>query len=504
MAALPEYKGVDANWIKQNYKDYLDANTDVRDVYGTQNNGMSEADYAAYHWNNYGQKEGRAVKNIDPAAYFAANDDVYQEYLKNPRGLNAQQFVNQHYAKWGVGENRNLLAAPKGGTTTGGTSTTTSKLDPSGTTSTTTNVSTGSGSVAADQFNPVANAQTINDTVNAIDVPNVQTVTAERPDATTMEVPYEQTTAGIMERLLMKGSPYIDQARTRALQSMNDRGLLSSSLAAGAGEEAAIGKSFDIGSRDAGIYGEQRIANMDALNTFARDNANRSFDAGKFNADASNDLGKTRYQSALNAATGTLDTKNDIAKMVVDDQLIRGRTLLGQDLDNLRAARDNAYKRGDMTLANSLAKDLDEFGVGIRAYVDDKRAARDNAYKQGDMRLANTLDKDLQTSMALLNRDIASGARREAADIASDFERLRVQLNTGQQERMAAINHNYGQLKQYSIGATNMLGQLNQAIASVLSSADIAQGNKQGLIDQYITTYTGSFEAMAAMYGIED
>jgi hypothetical protein len=54
-----------------------------------------------------------------------------------------------------------------------------------------------------------------------------------------------------MTGLLSKNSPYIKQAKSDAMKTANSRGLLNSSIAAGAGTDAAIRSSLPIASQDA-------------------------------------------------------------------------------------------------------------------------------------------------------------------------------------------------------------------------------------------------------------
>jgi hypothetical protein len=59
-------------------------------------------------------------------------------------------------------------------------------------------------------------------------------------------------------------SPYIDRARLSAMEYANSRGLLNSSMAAGAGEAAAIDAALPIAQSDASAYLSQRLANQTA------------------------------------------------------------------------------------------------------------------------------------------------------------------------------------------------------------------------------------------------
>lgn len=64
------------------------------------------------------------------------------------------------------------------------------------------------------------------------------------------------TVAGQMRGLLAENSPYLQVARTGALQTAASRGLLNSSIAAGAGEEAAIKQALPIAQQDAQTYAD--------------------------------------------------------------------------------------------------------------------------------------------------------------------------------------------------------------------------------------------------------
>ena len=64
--------------------------------------------------------------------------------------------------------------------------------------------------------------------------------------------------SGRLHGLLDSESPYLDRARARARQYANRRGLMNSSIAAGAGETAAIDAALPIAQADAGIAAGER------------------------------------------------------------------------------------------------------------------------------------------------------------------------------------------------------------------------------------------------------
>ena len=100
------------------------------------------------------------------------------------------------------------------------------------------------------------------------------------------------TVAGQMRGLLAENSPYLQVARTGALQTAAGRGLLNSSIAAGAGEEAAIKQALPIAQQDAQTYA----------------------DIGKQNA-------KTISDSLLNLQIGQLEHQKSLANAKITGAL---------------------------------------------------------------------------------------------------------------------------------------------------------------------------------------
>lgn len=88
-----------------------------------------------------------------------------------------------------------------------------------------------------------------------------------------------ETAAGQVESLLAKDSPLMQRARTLAMQGMNQRGLVNSSMSQGAGVAAMIDRITPIAQQDAQTYGTRSLANQQAVN-----------DANQFNVGQNNQV----------------------------------------------------------------------------------------------------------------------------------------------------------------------------------------------------------------------
>jgi len=109
------------------------------------------------------------------------------------------------------------------------------------------------------------NATTEEPTLDTIEpyIPG-QTQAAETYKAPEVYDPGEKgTVAGQMTGLLAKESPYIQSARESGKRYAQNRGLLNSSIAAGASQESAIKAALPIAQQDAATYTSAGLSNQD-------------------------------------------------------------------------------------------------------------------------------------------------------------------------------------------------------------------------------------------------
>lgn len=140
----------------------------------------------------------------------------------------------------------------------------------------------------------------------------IREVTPTSYEAPTREVTRDETVLGQLDRVLADDSPLIQRARARATEYANQRGLVNSTMAAQAGEAAAIDASLPVASADASTYGRVASDNQ-ALTASARQfGATAANQAGTINATAANEYGATRQKGEIEAGLvklrGEVDT----------------------------------------------------------------------------------------------------------------------------------------------------------------------------------------------------
>lgn len=109
-------------------------------------------------------------------------------------------------------------------------------------------------------------------------------------DTTSWNVDKNQTVQGQLGSILDSGSPLLQQAETNAAQSANKRGLLNSSMAVSAGQQALINTALPIAQQDASTYAGAGQYNAEAANTTDRFNAGAANATSQFNTGQSNQM----------------------------------------------------------------------------------------------------------------------------------------------------------------------------------------------------------------------
>jgi hypothetical protein len=130
-------------------------------------------------------------------------------------------------------------------------------------------------------------------------------------------------------------NPVIRQAVERAQQQFAKRGLVNSSMAAQAGQEAAIAKAIEIAGPDAATYFQQGRANQDAQNVFARDETQQGYTERNNVNSWQNDA---NLQNQRLVADANLQTQRIVADAQGrhEDQDFRGSLLDREQSFNLR------------------------------------------------------------------------------------------------------------------------------------------------------------------------
>ncbi len=127
--------------------------------------------------------------------------------------------------------------------------------------------------------------------------------------------PATETVAGQVAGIINQNSPLMQQARAGAMSAANDRGLINSSLAVGAGQNAVLNAATPIATSDANVYGNAANINTNTANSLAASNA-AALNAARLQEQAlAQDTAKSQLSANTQLSLGQLDamTKSSIA-----------------------------------------------------------------------------------------------------------------------------------------------------------------------------------------------
>jgi|GEM_PF-1775248 len=130
----------------------------------------------------------------------------------------------------------------------------------------------------------------------------LSTASTQLGEPTKWNVAPEQTSQGQLSGILASGSPLMTQAKTQGLQTAAQRGLLNSSIAAGAAENAMIEKATPLATQDASTYAAAAQANQNAENAFKTTNAANAFTAQQNQYNTETAVAQNQYNKSLEAA----------------------------------------------------------------------------------------------------------------------------------------------------------------------------------------------------------
>lgn len=532
---------------------YFQDNPDVGAAFKVNNYGLTEQQFADAHWANFGSKEnGRvaptpvpapapapapavapaptpapaaapAVSNpgfmsADAQAYYDRNPDVkaaWDAQGQYTQGLNPTQFAQQHFENYGEGgsqKNEHRLWGVQPTTPAAPTV----PAPPPVVTPPPPAAAAGPAPVTMGQIQQLMEANAAKNTMAA---PAAAQAAYAPAAAVTREIDPTKTTQGLINSMLAQPSQYIQNAQEMARDEANSRGLLSSSMAAGAGTAAAIAAAAPIAQADAALYASQGQANMGAQNQANLTNAGNSLTASTFNAGSQNAVQNMGYQSQLNQSSQVLQgniasalqtqgasedlTKMavgqtyDLAKMNYGAAIDIGKMKYGAELDLSKMAVGQGYTLQQLQQVQT--NDLAKMGIG-------------NGYDIQKMNIGAGLDLNKLAA--------ANGYDIQKMGMANDYEIQRLvrasELDTASKTSLMALSYRYDGLTRSSQFAAGLVGQKLTDVNRVIADPNISNespgkdqaGNplpspKQQLINQMIDSLQTGMAGLDTIYGTD-
>lgn len=234
------------------------------------------------------------------------------------------------------------------------------------------------------------------------------TATGYDPKATT--VTPNQTVQGQVAGIIEADSPLMQQARRRADEASNARGMLNSSIGIGAAHGAVLDAAMPIATQDASTHFQANQKTVDAQNAALNFGAAAQNQASLANAQLGTDVSKTNAAAGNEASARSAEASNQssLAKFDADT-----RMQLAQKDINTRLELASLDRNTQLQI-----KQLD---IGSQQYL----AQMENQYRQLLQSNQNLSAMYQQTVNAIANISIQPGLARATKDAA-----IATQLNT--------------------------------------------------------------------------
>lgn len=230
--------------------------------------------------------------------------------------------------------------------------------------------------------------------------------------------------SGQLDAILGKDNPYVTRARAGAAADANSRGLLNSSMAAGAGESAAIGAALPIAQQDASTYSQQRLVNQGASNAASSFDANAANTAGQFNT------GQTNQFGIIGANMGAQEQLQQKAADIQTGQVLPATTAAQKELTAAQGEQTRQTQAAGATQAEHLSAQQAAQATSLQA----AKAGFDTALQS---------------------------------------------LRGDQATQLSNIEANYRQLIQTSASAATTMTTTTQAIAAIMADTNTSTAQKQ-------------------------
>jgi hypothetical protein len=164
-------------------------------------------------------------------------------------------------------------------------------------------------------------------------------------DPTKWQIDNKQTVAGQLASVVRKDSPLQQLARTEGLQQAQKRGLLNSSMAVGAAQDAITRSALPIAQADADVNARAAGYNADTSNKFKVANVDTLNTAGSFGAQAINRANEFNAGNAVQQAESARSREQEKAIQARDIASRESQAQLDRNFNQAESQRERDFNK---------------------------------------------------------------------------------------------------------------------------------------------------------------
>jgi len=378
----------------------------------------------------------------------------------------------------------------------------------------------GSGNVGTGEQGSTQDARDDTETYEATQAEDSAAANAEDAQVATRTISPDELVENRINNLLASDNPYIERARTSGLQFANQRGLLNSSIAAQAAEEAAISRAGEIAAQDANTYAQAALANQQAQNTAGLQDAQLGTNVSMFNVGEENTTNRFNAQSVneagqFNAAAANQAIQNFLqreqVRLLQDDQQAFTaeqneadrvlRKLLQDEQFDFTSSENNldrtlqtalqenqfAFQGGQNALDRTLQTTLQDDQQSFQAAMQDDQQAFQTTMQDDQQAFQTTMQDDQQAFIS-----IESALDRATQTLIADKEiAFRTWAQSNQQEWQTAQNALQLEFQYYNSNAqtaTSIMYSTMEGVAQIYADPNLTAAQKQNAITNLLNS----------------
>lgn len=301
-------------------------------------------------------------------------------------------------------------------------------------------------------------------------------------DPETREVTEQETSQFQLGKILDSGGPLMTASRTRGKQTAQNRGLLNSSMAAGAAELSMIESATPFALADASRHGTVADKNLDNVNAFKFSEKGYAQDKELLADTQSHDTAERESSEAYESGERALDREHEGGLLTQQQEHQTGEREAGEE-----------YQASENLLDRDLAEYLQDDAQGFQTDLEGLRHL--NTLGQLDAEQLNTLaqmeqtQRDREDTIAI-EQEFAERIQNDAQAFEADLEALRHDNNLGllneeQQNTLAQMESAHTKNQEVIAIEQGFAQQLqDDAQAFNMSLEELRHDNNLGLLSE--------------------
>ena len=328
-----------------------------------------------------------------------------------------------------------------------------------------------------------------------------QNASAATYNPNAFQVAPNQTVASQLNNIIASGSPLMQQAETSAKNQMNQRGLINSSQAITAGQNAVISAATPIATADANTYAQAATNTTNAQNTALASGAQAQNAANLQNSQ----LGTQTNQFNAGQTNAALSTEAQASNtQAITAQQIAGSTNI-QDIQSATQTAIQQSQVGLQTFLGEMQSSTTLTAQQISVQGQEVLANMNNASSQYIAAIQANTSLSIEQQQTLSAQVIASMNNTSAYQVqqlVNQGNLANIQANGQVNTQITNLTDQNKTLLQTSSGAAQLYNQALSNLSNIITNPNLSDDEKTTGLNDGVAQLQDGLNVMAQIAGI--